>query len=457
MSIRNLGDIRITSAQRTVLDLVADHQTAQGEPPTVDAILLTRPHEIAGAMRRTIDDLVRDDFLEKGRSAEGNDALHLTPTGLLMCHRNGDASACAEAMLLFFQRRLQKEGSNFRTFAWADLKAEGVAEIDEELPLVLTVVRVLNLAVERSYSLNPPAAEWNVPRDIVDFRGLSEIRDLYARADRSRTASAKPAARAFRDQMNNNNDHFDVLLVVATDVENDALTRAAEAQTGVAQPRALVHRPHRTYKSLGEIAGARVGVVQTEAGTATAGGSLATILTAIGEVTPRTVIMVGIAFGVDPDKQPIGLVLVSKQIQQYDIQRIGSDDAGARKVIARGDRATASPDLLSRLRASKTACEPELTVEFGLVLSGEKLVDNLDYRDELRTLEPEALGGEMEGGGLYVAALERGVRWCVVKGICDYADGNKREKKSERQLLAAANAAKFVLHVLGAGGFADPS
>jgi len=38
------------------------------------------------------------------------------------------------------------------------------------------------------------------------------------------------------------------------------------------------------------------------------------------------------------------------------------------------------------------------------MLSGEKLVDNLQFRQELEQKEPEALGGEMEGHGLYVAA-----------------------------------------------------
>ena len=280
------------------------------------------------------------------------------------------------------------------------------------------------------------------PREIIDLRPRSVADPVVA----------SPARRP-RDH-HERSAKVDLLLVVATDTEHEALLRAAQAISGRPQPTALIYGAYRTYQSLGAIGGALVAVVQTEPGTATVGGSLATILTAIGEVGPPTIIMVGIAFGVDPEKQPIGHVLVAKQVQQYEIQRIGTDAGGTRTVIPRGDKATASPSVMSRLRASRTAHQSEFTVEFGLMLSGEKLVDNLDYRTELRAFEPEALGGEMEAGGLYVAAVERQVAWCVVKGVCDYADGHKRENKEARQNTAAENAAKFVLHSIAAGGFA---
>ena len=38
------------------------------------------------------------------------------------------------------------------------------------------------------------------------------------------------------------------------------------------------------------------------------------------------------------------------------------------------------------------------------MLSGEKLIDNVDYRDRLRSLGDQIEGGEMEGAGLYSAA-----------------------------------------------------
>ena len=82
------------------------------------------------------------------------------------------------------------------------------------------------------------------------------------------------------------------------------------------------------------------------------------------------------------------------------------------------------------------------------MLSGEKLVDNLAFRQELLAFEPEAIGGEMEGAGLYVACQDRHVDWILVKAICDWADGNKATDKDARQATAACNAALFVLHTL---------
>jgi hypothetical protein len=82
------------------------------------------------------------------------------------------------------------------------------------------------------------------------------------------------------------------------------------------------------------------------------------------------------------------------------------------------------------------------------MLSGEKLVDHIDFRAQLRRFEPEAIGGEMEGAGLYVACQSKKVDWILVKAICDWADGKKDKDKHARQQTAATNAARFVLHAL---------
>jgi len=156
--------------------------------------------------------------------------------------------------------------------------------------------------------------------------------------------------------------------------------------------------------------------------------------------------MVGIAFGMDERSQNIGDVLVSENLRLYELQRIGTD-AGQSKIILRNDRPHGSPWLL---RVFKNA---ELNwhgakVRFGCVLTGEKLVDNLDFREQLRAFEPEAIGGEMEGAGIYVACQDQKVDWLLIKAICDWADGKKDLDKKTRQELAAHNAAQFVLHTL---------
>jgi nucleoside phosphorylase len=236
----------------------------------------------------------------------------------------------------------------------------------------------------------------------------------------------------------------DVLLVAVTKVETEAVLQAARDQTS----REPVLHPidAKTYFDLGEIGGARVWLARSEMGAGGLGASLQTVTKALAALTPGAVIMVGIAFGVNETKQAIGDVLVSEGLRLYDLQRVGTKRRRL-EIILRGDRPHASTWLLDRCRAAELSWK-EATVRFGLVLSGEKLVDNLDFREQLRALEPEAIGGEMEGAGLYAACHEEKTDWILVKAICDWADGHKNRNKGKRQALAARNAASFVLHLL---------
>jgi nucleoside phosphorylase len=242
----------------------------------------------------------------------------------------------------------------------------------------------------------------------------------------------------------------DVLLVTVTDVERDAVLRYARDATGSDAVVAFGRR--RTYHELGVIGGATALLMQIEMGSVGPGASLSAISDAIDDVDPRAVVMVGIAFGMDEGKQKLGDVLVSRQLWSYELQRVGSAADRSVQVTPRGDRITTSSAMLGRLRAA--AAGWECPVKFGLIMSGEKLIDNVAFRNELLRLEPEAIGGEMEGAGLATAAGERKRDWVVVKAVCDWADGNKRKNKKSRQARAADAAARFVFRALGQGGFA---
>ena len=146
---------------------------------------------------------------------------------------------------------------------------------------------------------------------------------------------------------------------------------------------------------------------------------------AIAALQPHAVIMVGIAFGMNEEKQSIGDILVSKQLMFYESQRLGTGG----EIVARGDRPHGASRLVNYLCNAYLDWEVA-EVRFGLVLTGEKLVDDLDYRESLKKIESEAIGGEMEGAGLYVACQDAKVDWILVKGICDWADGNKEHDKN---------------------------
>ncbi|HLX52169.1 MAG TPA: hypothetical protein VKS82_27895 [Streptosporangiaceae bacterium] len=242
----------------------------------------------------------------------------------------------------------------------------------------------------------------------------------------------------------------DVLLVVATQVEADAVF-AVFTEYGHA-PAGPSFSQINTYQFFSPVAGASVALVRCSMGAGGPGGPELTVAEAITALKPASVIMVGIAFGTDPRTQQLGDVLLSTRVFDYELQRAGTDEAGRLVQVSRGDRTMASPRLIGRFQMARLHVFG-LTLRDGTMLSGQKLVDNADYRDQLTALCPEAIGGEMEGYGVYAAAQRHLVDWVIVKAICDWADGRKRHRKAYHQGVAAHNAALAVLRTLERGGF----
>ena len=235
----------------------------------------------------------------------------------------------------------------------------------------------------------------------------------------------------------------DVLLVTVTKVE----TRAVLSAFGASERSKPLSIEGRVYFDLGVINGARVGLTQSEMGAGGLGASFYTVDKGIEALSPAAVIMVGIAFGLNAEHQTIGDVLVAQRLRPYELQRVGTGRNGRAEIVLRDEKPHASPWLLNLLKSSEVDFHGA-SLRFGTILTGSKLVDNIDFREQLRALEPEAIGGEMEGAGLYVACHHAKVDWIMVKAICDFADGQKAHDQAARQALAAKNAAAFVLHAL---------
>lgn len=197
---------------------------------------------------------------------------------------------------------------------------------------------------------------------------------------------------------------------------------------------------NKTYYNLGIHNQSQIYMVISEMGNAQPGGSLVTILQAIEAIQPRVIIMCGIAFGLKPKKQKIGDILISKTIEYYEAGKINLEN----NVISRGNRIDCPDKIFDRFRSGILTWSGA-PVHTGLILSGEKLVNNPIFRDMLLQIEPEAIGGEMEGAGLYVATRNTNIDWILIKGIADWADGNKNDKYQE---LAVQNSARFIYHVI---------
>jgi len=233
-----------------------------------------------------------------------------------------------------------------------------------------------------------------------------------------------------------------VLLVTVTDVETNAVIDVFSPNKDFLRE----YHEDKTYFKLGEHGGINLFLVQSEMGSDSPGASLQTVSNAIVYCKPMAVIMVGIAFGINPEKRNLGDILVSRQISAYDLQKI--PETG--EPINRGDRVKASTKLLDRFRSGRIDWDGA-EVHFGVILCGSKLIANKLFRDRLLVNEPEAIGGEMEGVGLYSAAIVKKVDWIIVKAISDWADGNKDDTA---QNAAALNATKFVYHIIRQGGLA---
>lgn len=177
------------------------------------------------------------------------------------------------------------------------------------------------------------------------------------------------------------------------------------------------------------------------------GASLQTTQDTINSFKPKAVIMGGIAFGKDPIKQNFGDILISDSIISYNPSRVNDDGT----ITYRGSKPNTDLTLFNRFSQEKQfhflfqEKENNVNIHFGALLTGETLIDNKTYRDQLFSQYPEAIGGEMEGTGIYAACEPSKIPWIVIKSICDWADG---EKDKTKQTLAATSSFEFIFHHL---------
>lgn len=185
-------------------------------------------------------------------------------------------------------------------------------------------------------------------------------------------------------------------------------------------------------------------VMMSGMGTQGASGSTLTIDSLIRLWDPIGIIMVGIAFGVNRKKHRVGDVLIADSIIPYESQRVGE------KVSFRNPIVPSSYELINRIKNTidwkfKRPDNTIVNKHIGNLLSGEKLVDNLDFKNFLLEQYPQAIGGEMEGSGLWAVAQKHKKSWIIIKSVCDWGDGKKSD---HYQSLAAASAVSLCEYIL---------
>lgn len=237
--------------------------------------------------------------------------------------------------------------------------------------------------------------------------------------------------------------NIDVLFLTVTEAERDAVLARMKPLPG--QTSILEGSITDTTYRFGQFGNYRCAHVESTMGAQGRHGATLKSRAAIEELKPKAFLILGIAFGVDRKKQRLGDVIVAETIQPYAYERIGKD-----RVIPRGIEMQCGMDLSERFRTRrrgwKVRCgKREVKVFQGQMLSGPKLVDNREFRDDLIDKYPNAKGGEMEGEGGYAAAEQARVQTILVKSICDWADGHKNDNAHS---FAAFTAVSLVEHVL---------
>lgn len=161
------------------------------------------------------------------------------------------------------------------------------------------------------------------------------------------------------------------------------------------------------------------------------------------------VIGVGVCYSFDRSKFRLGDVIVSKQVAN--LAKTKFDAQG--RVENRG-QIVAVVDDLQRIFCRDLIHDPDFKVcltrssqvHSGTIISYPILIDNKEMREKFHDEIRNAIGGEMEGGQLLKFEQKRKIKGIIaIKGVVDYADGNKAKNWQFISALAALHYTKSKL------------
>lgn len=187
-------------------------------------------------------------------------------------------------------------------------------------------------------------------------------------------------------------------------------------------------------------------VHQTETGAYKNLGTDAAIYEALKYCIPNVIISLGIAFGIDCEKQHIGDVIVSRRILPYSENKRDEE-----KVKPDRSQDKMIDDWLHVRLANAHGFLDNVT--YGDILSGGSVMSSFREKDKICSGYSKAdfiIGGEMEGDAVLKYSKYEGIPGVVIKGICDWgvAKNNiyphepemEEELKVKLQAYAMANA-----------------
>jgi nucleoside phosphorylase len=201
------------------------------------------------------------------------------------------------------------------------------------------------------------------------------------------------------------------------------------------------------------------------AGAKGAGRSQDLVSRALQFWSPRLVVAIGCAMGVDPEKHRLDDVLFSSCIAGYECVRRNADQT----LDNRNDPCSVSGEVLAlfnefiqsgspwRLARKGDGTQPDrVCVHAGAIMCGESLVADDFYKKSLLDLlgtnqkksslgSHPIIGGEMEGIGMFAACDRFRLPCVVIKGVSDHAGNKQQSDKARTQRRATFAAFDFLV------------
>ena len=218
-----------------------------------------------------------------------------------------------------------------------------------------------------------------------------------------------------------------VLVISANSIEGAIISWRLQQSTGKPALDAWPHEGH--LFQFADIEGIPVcHIWPADTASFTQYGSFSALEAALENTMPKYVMSVGVAFGIDPNNQSLGDVLVSKELVFYDHFNKVTD---GRIKLNSHETYRIDPNLSSQLHQLDNKTPPKEVGNFswyyGSMLTGGTVLSDAAERGRLieaaANLGHTIVGGEMEASGIYYACQKRKDRhipFMIIKGICDW-------------------------------------
>ena len=218
-----------------------------------------------------------------------------------------------------------------------------------------------------------------------------------------------------------------VLLLSANSVEGRVVSRRLMNENGGKKLDAFVADGHLyQFSKIGSIP--VLHIWPTDMSSYTMYGSFSAVDSALDRFTPNYVISVGVAFGIDPQTQSFGDVIVAKNLVFYDNYNKVTD---GKTKLRREDTYTIEANLMAQLHVLENEKPPTSVGDFkwyfGSILTGGTVLSDAEEKKNLvnaaQNIGQTIIGGEMEASGIYYACQRiknRSVPFLIFKGICDW-------------------------------------